>query len=113
MQGAVPRGPRGKAALGRGASSRTAFLRLARCRSPEGVVTLWQVSGHLKDESHMLPHSNSRTLPRLGVAFGAALTLLAATGDPARAAGSTLVGEGLHIASGALVDPHGRTWVAD
>ena len=76
-------------------------------------MTLWQVSGHLKDESHMLPHSNSRTLPRMGVAFGAALTLLAATGDPARAAGSTLVGEGLHIASGALVDPNGRTWVAD
>ncbi|MCW2999434.1 MAG: repeat domain protein [Solirubrobacterales bacterium] len=34
-------------------------------------------------------------------------------GSPARHHGRSLAAEGLHIATGAIVDPDGRTWVAD
>jgi hypothetical protein len=61
----------------------------------------------------MLLPRTSRALPRIGTAFGTALALLALSGEPALAAGSTLTGDGLHISTGALVDPVGRTWVAD
>jgi hypothetical protein len=39
--------------------------------------------------------------------------LLALGAASAQAAGSSLTAEGLHISTGALVDPAGRTWVAD
>src|SRR5687767_4360212 len=61
----------------------------------------------------MMQPRTSRAVPRIGTAFGTALALLALSGEPASAAGSSLYGEGLHIAAGALVDPDGRTWVAD
>ena len=47
---------------------------------------------------------------------GLALTLAALLAPVASAnadAGGTLVGRGLHISTGSLVDPSGRTWVAD
>ena len=47
----------------------------------------------------MHAYRSSRTLPRIGAAFATSLTLLALSGDPARAAGASLYGEGLHIAS--------------
>jgi hypothetical protein len=64
----------------------------------------------------MMHTRTPRALPRIGTALGTALALLALTGPPAHAAGtvgSSLAGEGLHIATGTLVDPNGRTWVAD
>ena len=61
----------------------------------------------------MLQPRTSRAVPRIGTAFGTALALLALSGEPASAAGSSLYGEGLHVSAGALVDPDGRTWVAD
>ena len=60
--------------------------------------------------------STDRALPRIGTTLGTAFALLALTGAPAYAAGTvgaSLTGEGLHISAGALVDPDGRTWVAD
>ncbi len=44
-----------------------------------------------------------------GFAFMLAMTLA----QTARAAGPSLTGGGLHISTGALVDPVGRTWVSD
>ena len=61
----------------------------------------------------MLQPRTLALLPRIGTAFGTALALLALSGEPASAAGSSLYGEGLHVSAGALVDPDGRTWVAD
>ena len=60
--------------------------------------------------------STDRALPRIGTTLGTAFAVLALTGAPAHAAGTvgaSLTGEGLHISAGALVDPNGRTWVAD
>lgn len=54
-----------------------------------------------------------RALPKTCAALGAALLAMGAGAGQAQAAGSTLVGNGLHISTGALVDPNGRTWVAD
>ncbi len=61
----------------------------------------------------MHAYRSSRTLPRIGAAFATSLTLLALSGDPARAAGASLYGEGLHIASGRSSTPDGRTLVSD
>src|SRR5918912_3439010 len=52
-------------------------------------------------------------LRRPCAALAAALLALALWAADARAAGSTQVAEGLHVSAGALVDPHGRTWIAD
>ncbi|HWT23796.1 MAG TPA: Ig-like domain-containing protein, partial [Solirubrobacteraceae bacterium] len=61
----------------------------------------------------MFLHRAPRALPRIGSALGAALTIFALSGEPANAADSSRIGEGLHISAGALVDPDNRTWVAD
>ncbi len=55
---------------------------------------------------------NGAALPRLGVAVVAAFALATAAPD-AHAAGAALYTKGLHISTGALVDPAGRTWVSD
>ena len=55
------------------------------------------------------PQAIATALAVAGLALAFALSLA----QTARAAGPSLYGEGLHIPTGALVDPVGRTWVAD
>jgi hypothetical protein len=54
-----------------------------------------------------------RTLPKTCAALGAAALMMGAGASQAHAAGSTLIGNGLHISTGAIVAPDGRTWVSD
>ena len=53
-----------------------------------------------------------RRLPLFGLALALA-ALVAPVASAHAAADGTLVGRGLHISTGSLVDPAGRTWVAD
>src|SRR5919199_2215059 len=46
-------------------------------------------------------------------AFAAACVLIAAGSALAAPVGSSLYASGLHVATGAIVDPAGRLWVAD
>jgi hypothetical protein len=61
----------------------------------------------------LFPSRAKRALPRSFVTLGLAVAALGAGAASANAAGSSLYAEGLHISTGALVDPNGRTWVAD
>ena len=54
-----------------------------------------------------------RALSRAFLAFGAALLLLAIDVGTARAQGGSLTASGLHLSTGTLVDPNGRTWISD
>jgi Bacterial Ig-like domain len=57
--------------------------------------------------------SHPRPISRLLTAVGLAVALVALWAPNASAASSSLYAEGLHISTGAIEDPHGRTWVAD
>jgi hypothetical protein len=54
-----------------------------------------------------------RTVGAVLAAFGLAVVPALASADGAAAAGPSLVAEGLHISTGAIVDPTDRIWVAD
>jgi hypothetical protein len=63
---------------------------------------------------HVLPRVFTRGALAKGLAIaGFAVMLVATLAQSARAAGPSLIGGGLHISTGALVDPVGRTWVSD
>ena len=63
---------------------------------------------------HLLFRALTPRAIAMGVAMaGFALMLAMALAQTARAAGPSLTGGGLHISTGALVDPVGRTWVSD
>jgi Bacterial Ig-like domain len=57
--------------------------------------------------------SHPRLSSRLRTAIGFAVALAAIWAPNASAASSSLYADGLHISTGAIEDPHGRTWVAD
>ncbi len=59
--------------------------------------------------SARMPRAVAKGMASAGFALMLALTLA----QSARAAGPSLTGDGLHISTGALVDPHGRTWISD
>jgi hypothetical protein len=57
--------------------------------------------------------SHPRLISRLLTGVGFAVALVALWAPNASAASSSLYAEGLHISTGAIEDPNGRTWVAD
>jgi Bacterial Ig-like domain len=61
--------------------------------------------------AHATPHS--RLISRLLAAVGFAVAAVVLWAPNASAASSSLYTEGLHISTGALEDPRGRTWVSD
>src|SRR4051812_1720946 len=85
-------------------------------RTPPGPRPWMATSG---DQGRLHPmYLDSRALgapPRSGVVLGTALTLLLAGTSQAQAAaaGGALYADGLHSSTAALVDPAGKTWVAD
>ncbi len=63
---------------------------------------------------HVLPSAVALRPVAKGMALaGLAFTLALSLAPTARAAGPSLIGDGLHISTGALVDPVGRTWISD
>jgi hypothetical protein len=54
-----------------------------------------------------------RTAGTVVLVIGLALTLALASAQRAAAAGPSLIAEGLHISTGAIVDPADQVWVAD
>ena len=63
----------------------------------------------VKSQTRRTP--SARRMARRALVLAPALLALGAAS--AQAAGSSLTADGLHISTGALVDPAGRTWVAD
>jgi hypothetical protein len=63
---------------------------------------------------HLLFRALTPRAIAMGVAIaGAGFMLAMMLAQTARAAGPSLTGGGLHISTGALIDPVGRTWVSD
>src|SRR4051794_21752727 len=89
---------------------------ISQLHAAGSALTPRRAAGHRR--CMLDPTATARRLPRLAVRaatlVSCGITALTVAAAPASAdVGATRYAEGLHISTGALIDPAGRAWVAD